>query len=573
MGGFSMTYSAEALAVLKARYLWNRENPDGMFRRVADHVAAASSLYDEDPAVAAECFFRMMSNLEFLPNSPALMNAGKPQAQMAACFVLPVEDSLAAIFETLKQAALIQQSGGGTGFSFSRLRPRGDQVASALRGAASGPVSFLKVYNAATQAVCQGAVRQGANMAVLRVDHPDIIEFINAKQQETELNYFNLSVGITDCFMDAVRNDQIFSLCNPKQGEITKRLPAREIFDLIVQRAWQNGEPGLLFLDTVNRANPVPGLGLMEATNPCAEQPLLPYESCVLGSVNLLNMLKFQGKQAEIDYAKLADTVKTAVTFLDNVLDVNRYPLEEVALVSRRTRKIGLGVMGLADLFVFLGMPYASREAVSLTASIMNFITRTAREQSACLGKKRGNFPAFDQSVYPDQGFAFLRNAALTTIAPTGTLSIIAGCSGGIEPLYALAWSRRINERVLNGISRTVDAVLTKRGLLTPEMRQRIIQHGSVEALPLPLEVRKLFATAHEIDAKWHVAHLAAAQKYTDNAVAKTVNLPEKSRPEDVARILFSAYEAGCKGITVYRNRSRSGQVINAGQTQCGFCD
>jgi ribonucleoside-diphosphate reductase alpha chain len=564
-------FSPEAMAVLRARYLKGGEEPADMFRRVADHVARAQLLYGGDAAQAADEYRRLMDDLVFLPNSPTLINAGKARAQLAACFVLPVEDSLVSIFETLKNAALIHQSGGGTGFSFSRLRPSGD-VVSTTGGVASGPVSFMHVYDVATQVVKQGAVRRGANMAVLRIDHPDIEQFVTAKRSHDVLNNFNLSVAITNEFMQAVERGDRFALVSPRDGAMAKTVAARDLFALLVKMAWESGEPGLFFLDTVNRFNPTPALGAFEAPNPCSEQPLLPYESCVLGSINLTKLVADRGGERHIDFARLREVVRTAVRFLDNVVDINDHPLPAVAEATGRTRKIGLGVMGLAEVFIMLDIPYASREAVELTGSILGFVTAEARQASAELGAARGSFPAFAASVYPARGFAAMRNATVTTIAPTGTISIIAGCSSGIEPLFALAISRRVlGGQVLTSVNETVIEYLSQRNLYTEEAATAIAATGSVQATSLPDRVKQVLATAHGIEPYWHVAHLAAAQAFTDNGVSKTVNMPHAADEAEVAAIFRQAYAAGCKGVTVYRDGSRAEQVLTGG-TVCEEC-
>ncbi len=564
-------FSPEAMAVLRARYLKSEEEPADMFRRVADHVAAAETLYGGDAAQAADEYRRLMDDLVFLPNSPTLINAGKARAQLAACFVLPVEDSLVSIFETLKNAALIHQSGGGTGFSFSRLRPAGD-VVSTTGGVASGPVSFMHVYDVATQVVKQGAVRRGANMAVLRIDHPDIEQFITVKRNHDVLNNFNLSVAITDEFMQAVERGGGFALVSPRDGAAVKTVAARDLFALLVKMAWESGEPGLFFLDTVNRFNPTPALGAFEAPNPCSEQPLLPYESCVLGSINLARLVAGRGRERAVDFARLREVVRTAVRFLDNVVDINDHPLPDVAEATRRTRKIGLGVMGLAEAFVLLDIPYASTAAVELTGRILELVTVEARQASAELGAARGSFPAFAASVYPARGFAAMRNATVTTIAPTGTISIIAGCSSGIEPLFALAISRRVlGGQVLTSVNQTVIDYLSQRNLYTEEVAAAIAATGSVQDTALPARVKQVLATAHGIEPYWHVAHLAAAQAFTDNGVSKTVNMPHAADEAAVAAIFRQAYAAGCKGVTVYRDRSREEQVLTGGML-CEEC-
>ena len=561
----------EALTVLQARYLQGGESPDDMFWRVARTVAAAEERYSSDAAALAERYFTLMSSLTFLPNSPTLMNAGRGSGQLAACFVLPVEDSLTGIFETLKLTALIHQSGGGTGFSFSRLRPQGDKVA-LTGGEASGPVSFIGIFDKATEIVRQGAARRGANMAVLRVDHPDIRQFVTAKQHQSALNNFNLSVGITDRFMAAVRDGGRYQLINPRSGVATEELPARDIFRLLTEMAWDNGEPGLFFLDTVNRFNPTPGLGDVEAPTPCSEQPLLPYESCVLGSINLNRVLESKENGWVIDFDRLGQAVDTAVRFLDSVLDVNLYPVQAVKEATLRTRKIGLGIMGLADVFVRMGIPYGAEPAVHLTGRIMDFITTRARQQSARLAAERGVFPAWPVSVYGQRGEK-VRNATVTTIAPTGTISILANCSSGMEPLFALSVSRRALDGVLlRSINQAALQFLDEQQLLSDDVYKLILQNGSVADSALPPKVKAVLATAHEIPPAWHVRQLSAAQAYTDNGVSKTVNLPHGASVDDVAAIFFQAWESGCKGVTVYRDGSRGGQILTSGLENCLTC-
>ncbi|MDF2568755.1 MAG: nrdZ [Sporomusa sp.] len=563
--------SPEAETVLQARYLRDGETAELLFRRVANYVACAEANYGQEAASAAEAYYELMSSLMFLPNSPALINAGKPKAQLAACFVLPIEDTLADIFETLKHTALIHQSGGGTGFSFSRLRPEGDRVG-ATGGTSSGPVSFMHIYDMATQVVKQGAARRGANMAILRVDHPDIASFITAKRRHDVLNNFNLSVGITDAFMEAVKNQTDFSLVNPHNRDVVKIVPAKEIFDLLVQMAWESGEPGLFFLDTVNEDNPTPQLGLFESPNPCSEQPLLPYESCVLGSINLTKMLTSNGCELSLDKSRLAQTVRTAVRFLDNVIDINCYPLPEVTEATRKTRKIGLGVMGLAELFVMLNVPYASRQAIQLTSDIMKFVTAEARAMSAELGRERGSFPAFAGSVFPKLGYSHMRNATVTTIAPTGTISMIAGCSSGIEPLFGLAMTRRVLDgRLITSVNQVAVDYLKKNGLFSDEVNEHITASGSVAGLGLPDKIKTVLATAHEVTPNWHVSHLAAAQQYTDNGVSKTVNLSKQATLCEVAEVFLTAHSKRCKGVTVYRDSSRGQQVLTHGVS--GGCE
>lgn len=556
--------SPEALTLLKARYLRENETPEGMFWRVANHVAQAEEAYGQDRNHTSQQFYELLASMVFLPNSPTLMNAGKVEAQLAACFVLPIEDSLAGIFETLKNTMLIHHSGGGTGFSFSRLRPQD--------GASSGPLSYMRIYDAASEVVKQGAVRSGANMAILRVDHPDIMEFITAKRNHTALNNFNLSVGITDEFMKAVHEGRLFNLVNPRTNKTVVSIEAQTIFDLIIRMAWENGEPGMFFLDRVNQANPTPGLGQFEAPNPCSEQPLLPYESCTLGSINLTKMIKLHSGKKQVDYSKLKETVRLAVQFLDDVIEVNCYPLDIVKQASFRTRKIGLGIMGLADLFIMLDIPYASSEAVRLTARIMNFITNEGRKTSCELALKRSSFPAFNQSIFTVNGYSAMRNATITTIAPTGSISMIADCSSGIEPLFALAMTRRVMDgRLLSSINDKVLCYLDERRLLNTAIEDVIKHEGSIQATSLPDHCKSVLAVAHEIKPYWHVAQLAAAQKYTDNGVSKTVNLPSDATTQDVADVFWHAYSDKCKGVTVYRHLSRDYQVLTQGMA-CAEC-
>jgi ribonucleoside-diphosphate reductase alpha chain len=514
-------------------------------------VALAEAAYGEDPSYWEEKFFALMSGLTFLPNSPALMNAGKDIGQLAACFVLPVEDSMQSIFGTLKNAALILQSGGGTGFSFSNLRPKSDIVRS-TGGIASGPVSFMKIYNTATDVIKQGGARRGANMAILRVDHPDIMDFIMLKRDESELLNFNISVAMTDAFIEAVRKDGDYDLVNPRSGTVAGKLRAREVFDELVRSAWRTGDPGVVFIDRINATNPTPALGPLESTNPCGEQPLLPYEACVLGSVELSSFVK----DGEVDYPALEDTVRTAVRFLDDAIDVNKYPLPEITRMHTGNRKIGLGVMGWADMLLLLGIPYHSRKALGLAERIMRFIQEAARAASVGLAEQRGVFPNFEGSIYDAPGMPRLRNATLTTIAPTGTLSIIADCSSGIEPLFALTYKRFILDTVLHDENRHFMRVATERGF-SAELMERIARKGSVRGIKeVPPALRRLFKTAHEISTDYHIYMQAAFQKYTDNAVSKTINIPRNAKIEDVERAYLMAYDHGCKGITVFRYAS-----------------
>jgi ribonucleoside-diphosphate reductase alpha chain len=566
-----MNISQNARLVLERRYL-NKdiqgnllETPEEMLKRVAKAIASVETKYDKEAEVShvEEEFFHMMDDLEFLPNSPTLMNAGCELGQLAACFVLPVEDSMEGIFDGVKNAALIHKSGGGTGFSFSRLRPGGSMVKS-TGGVASGPISFMKVYNAATEAVKQGGTRRGANMGILRVDHPDILEFISCKEDTSEINNFNISVAITDEFMKALAEEGEFDLVDPSNKQIIGQLKAREVFDKIAYQAWKTGEPGIVFIDRMNGGNTVPGLGEIESTNPCGEQPLLPYESCNLGSINLVKMLRPDGK--DLDYDKLHETVGKAVHFLDNVIDANRYPLEEIEQVSTSTRKIGLGVMGFADVLLYMGISYESEEATRLAERIMKSVDEFALEKSEELAQKRGVFPAFDKSIYKGSDIR-PRNATRTTIAPTGTISLIAGVSSGIEPLFALAYERNVMDgtRMLE-INPVFDKTITALGHDARKAVSEILAGNSTAADYLPPALAGVFITSQEVSSAGHVRMQAAFQKFTDNAVSKTVNMSEGVDVALVKEVYLMAYELGLKGITIYRDGSRENQVLSSGK-------
>jgi ribonucleoside-diphosphate reductase alpha chain len=567
----------QAITILGKRYLKRDargqviETPEEMFWRVAKNIAEAERFYGDQTALEelSETFFRMMASLNFLPNSPCLMNAGRDLQQLAACFVLPVEDSLDSIFETVKQTALIHQSGGGTGFSFSHLRPRDDRVQS-TGGMASGPVSFMRVFNMATDVIKQGGTRRGANMGVLGVDHPDIMEFINIKKNLKEMENFNLSVGITKAFMEALAKDDEYDLINPRTKQSIQRLMAKEVLEAIVSAAWETGDPGILFLDRINGANPTPELGEIESTNPCGEVPLLPYEPCVLGSINLLKMMKEKGDKWEVDFDKIRMTVRHAVHFLDNVIDMNQYPLPQISQMAKGNRKIGLGVMGLAHFLIRLGIPYNSQKALEVVKGIMSFIQYQAREQSMELAEKRGVFPNFKGSIYDKPGGMRLRNATLTTIAPTGTLSLLANCSSGIEPLFALQYTRRALEDMEFQITDPLFIELgKKRGFLSPELIKSLSEGASLEEIPqIPKEVKELFATTFEIPPRWHVRIQAAFQEYTDNAVSKTINFPRDATRDEVREAFLMAYQERCKGITIYRSGSKPSQVLACGTKQ-----
>lgn len=541
----SITLTANALTTLNARYLRKDddgnavETPDELFRRVARAVAAAETGFGGEAAATAaeESFYELLSTLAFLPNSPTLMNAGTGLGQLSACFVLPVDDSLTSIFNTLRDAALIHQSGGGTGFSFSRLRPAGDRVKSTM-GISSGPVSFMRVFNAATEAIKQGGTRRGANMGILRVDHPDILDFVAAKNAEGELSNFNISVAASDSFMAAVRNGEEYVLRNPRTGDAAGRLSAPRVFAAIAEQAWKNGEPGLVFIDRVNAEHPAAHLGEIEATNPCGEQPLLPYESCTLGSINLPALADAEGR---LDYPRLADVVRRAIRFLDDVIEVNRYPLPVIAQVTLRSRKLGLGVMGFADLLLRQGVPYDSVAALREAEAVMSYIRQESVAASEELAVARGPYPGFQGSRRQREGGAPMRNATVNTIAPTGTLSLIAAVSSGIEPVFAFEYERHV-----------LGTVLREVHPFYAQQRQT--------GLPLDPQI---FVTARDIAPGWHVRMQAAFQKYVDNAVSKTINFPDDATIAEVREAFLLADELGCKGLTVYRDKSRRSQVLN----------
>lgn len=562
-----------AAKVLSQRYLIKDEKgkvvetPAQLFRRVAAAIAAADLLYDKEADIKTieDTFYKMMASFEFLPNSPTLMNAGTSINQLAACFVIPVDDSIPAIFDAVKYMAIIHQSGGGTGFSFSRLRPKGDIVKS-TKGIASGPVSFMRVFDTATDVIKQGGRRRGANMGILRHDHPDIIEFVTAKKKENFLSNFNVSVAITDGFMDAVSKGEDFELINPRNGEVTGKLSAKYLFDLIVASAWSTGDPGLFFIDRANELNPTPKIGQFESTNPCGEVPLLPYEPCNLGSINLHKTVS----DGKIDWDKLRETVHLSTHFLDNVIDAGKYPLPQIDYMAKTNRKIGLGVMGFAELLLEMGIPYDSQAALDVAEEVMSFIYEEALKASVELAKKRGSFPNFKGSKWDKAGYSMMRNATVTTVAPTGTISIIAGTSSGIEPIFAVSYAREVMEgTTLLEVNPIFERIAKERGFYTKELMLEISKRGSVQGMEqIPEDVRSLFVTSLDIEPEWHVRMQAVFQKYVDNAVSKTVNLPEDATLDDVRNIYLLAYELKCKGITVYRYGSKKEQVLYIGKPE-----
>lgn len=595
-----LVLSENAIKVLEKRYLKRDkdgnciETPADMFRRVADTLASADSKFGKSEAEVkqlADEFYTTITNRYFMPNSPTLMNAGRELGQLAACFVLPVDDSLEDIFETVKNTALIHKSGGGTGFSFSRLRPKNDVVRSTM-GVSSGPVSFMEVFNAATEAVKQGGTRRGANMGILRVDHPDILDFIDCKSDNNRLNNFNISVAITDKFMDAYLKGKDYDLIHPNSKQSVGKLNAKEVFDKIIDGAWRNGEPGIVFIDTMNSDNPTPQVGAIESTNPCGEVPLLPYEACNLGSINLSRMVKEENGKSVVNWDLLAKTTRTAIRFLDNVIEINNYPLPQISEMVRNNRKIGLGVMGWADMLMKMGISYASEEGTKLASQVIEFIDYESKCESIELSKKRGRFKNFKGSIYDQENYLYnkykgksagiisdekwkeldeqikkygIRNATTTCIAPTGTISMIASASGGVEPLFGLVFSRLIMDGTeMLEVNEIFKNYMISHGLYSEELMKKIAIDGSVAHIDeIPDDVKKIFVTAHDVSPYWHVKMQAAFQLHTDNAVSKTVNFVESATREDIEEAYVLAYKNHLKGITVYRNNSRFFQPMN----------
>ncbi len=570
-----------SIRVLAKRYLKKDENgkilesTGELFRRVARNIAEADLIYDKnaDTKKSEDSFYEMMTKMEFLPNSPTLMNAGRELQQLSACFVIPVGDSIEEIFDAVKYTAIVQKSGGGTGFSFSRLRPKGDFVKT-TSGVASGPISFMKIFDVTCEQIKQGMMRMGANMGILRVDHPDVLEFITCKESGNTISNFNISIALTEKFMSALQKNEDYDMITPRNKKPAGKMSARKVFDMIVLMAWKNGDPGIIFIDRINKSasNPTPALGEIESTNPCGEQPLLPFESCNLGSINLVKMLKVTDKGYEIDWDKLKDTVRKSVHFMDNVIDMNKYAIAQIEKMTKGNRKIGLGVMGFADMLIMLGIPYNSEEAEKAAEKVMKFINEESKNMSADLAEKRGAFPNFKGSIYDTPNARPLRNATTTTIAPTGTLSIIAGCSSGVEPLFAVAFTRNVmGGAELVEVNPLFETALIKETLYSDDVMKKVALSGTIQNIAeLPKDIRKVFVCAHDITPEWHVKIQAAFQKHTDNAVSKTINFPHSASPKEVEDAYMLAYKLGCKGVTIYRDKSREAQVLDLGTKSNG---
>ncbi|MFC1810321.1 vitamin B12-dependent ribonucleotide reductase [Patescibacteria group bacterium] len=566
----SLNFSTNALKVLEKRYLLKDEQgntietPEDLLKRVAGSIAKAEENYNGNVQEIEEKFFNMMKELEFMPNSPTLMNAGTELGQLSACFVLPVEDSMEGIFTTLKDAALIHKSGGGTGFSFTRLRPSNDIVHSTT-GVSSGPVSFMKVFDAATDVIKQGGKRRGANMGILRIDHPDILDFIQMKADMKTLQNFNISVAVTDKFMEALDKDGEYDLLNPRDGQPVKSLKARMIWDIILSNAWKNGDPGLIFIDEINRHNMCPQLGDIEATNPCGEQPLMGYESCNLGSINV-NKFVLEDN-SDLDWERLREVVHLATQFLDNVIDVNHYPIEKIAEMTRKTRKIGLGLMGFADVCYQLGIRYDSEEGVAFGEKLMNFIDSEARKKSQILAEVRGTFPAWEGSVHEQNGIK-MRNACVTTVAPTGTIGMLAEASGGLEPNFAISFIKNVMDGTeLIYTNKYFEKTAKEEGIFSKDLMREIAKVGSIQGFDeIPQDIKDVFVTAQDIAPEWHIRMQAAFQKHVDSSVSKTINFPTEAQIKDIEETYKLAFKLGCKGVTIYRDKSREGQVLNIGK-------
>ena len=565
----NLNFTDNAIRVLERRYLLKDgegvliENPKQLVWRISTNIAKADHFYGDDPTETAEDFYDMIKELEFLPNSPTLMNAGTDLQQLSACFVLPVEDSMEGIFDAIKNTAMVHKSGGGTGFSFSRLRPSGNLVRS-TSGVASGPISFMKVFDSATDVIKQGGKRRGANMGILRVDHPDVIDFINCKNDMTTLTNFNISVAVTDKFMEAVLNDSEYDLINPKTSKVDGGYKARNVFNMMVQNAWKNGDPGIVFIDEINRKHPAKNLGELESTNPCGEQPLLPYESCNLGSINLHKFIRKD--REDMDWDRLEKCVKNGVHFLDNVIDMNNLPLKQIQEMSCKTRKVGLGIMGFADLLYELGIPYDSEEGLAMAEKLMKFVKDKAYEKSMELADKRGVYSAWEGSEHHKEGRR-MRNATCITIAPTGTISMIGEASSGCEPTFAISYIKNVMDNTeLVYTNKVFEKIAKERMFHTPELMKKIAQAGTIQGFDeIPEDVKKVFVCAQDITPEWHIRMQAAFQKHTDNGISKTVNFPNNATIDDVEQVYILAYQLNCKGVTIYRDGCRENQVLNIG--------